>query len=218
MRTQQQLLDENNQLIQLWHKVQAGDRDAFCQLAESQYRPLFRYATNFSDDRDLIKDAIQEVLLHIWERRNSLTIQVVSVYLFKSLRNQLLQEFRRPVHPVASLQTADISDLTDWETVETAIEQREGDTENQQKVQQAIALLPKRQQEVVFLRFYKGLENEQIAKVMDMNRQSVANLLFRALRSLKSQMAMCLGWLIVCSSRLLCVYLLFSPSLPAGLR
>ena len=35
----------------------------------------------------------------------------------------------------------------------------------------------------------------QIAELMEINRQSVANLLFRALGSLKSQMAFCTYWL-----------------------
>lgn len=195
MDLQQRLKEENEYLLKLWHKAQAGDKDAFCQLAEAQYRSLFTYATNFTADRDFIKDSIQEIFIRIWERRATLTIQVVSIYLFKSLRNQLLQEFRRPAHSLASLYSQEVNDLSDWQTIETEIEQHEADSENQYKVRQAIHMLPKRQQEVVFLKFYKGLENEQIAELMDINRQSVANLLFRALGSLKNQMAFFTYWL-----------------------
>lgn len=197
MDLQQRLREENDYLLKLWHRAQAGDKDAFCQLAESQYRSLFTYAANFTTDRDFIKDSIQEIFIRIWERRTTLTIQVVSIYLFKSLRNQLLQEFRRPTHTVASIYSQEVNDLSDWQTIETEIEQHEADSESEYKVRQAIHTLPKRQQEVVFLKFYKGLENEQIAELMEINRQSVANLLFRALGSLKSQMAFCTYWLII---------------------
>lgn len=197
MELNQRLLDENEFLLTLWHKTQAGDKDAFCQLADAQYRSLFTYATNFTDDREFIKDAIQEVFIRIWERRTTLTIQVVAMYLFKSLRNQLLAEHRRPVRMLSSLATPEVTELTDWQTVETHIEQHEADSESEQRVRQAIHRLPKRQQEVIFLRFYKGLENEQIADLMEINRQSVANLLFRALGSLKSQMAICTTWLVL---------------------
>ena len=195
MNLQQRLKKENDYLLQLWHKTQAGDKDAFCQLAEAQYRSLFSYATNFTTDRDFIKDSIQEVFIRIWERRTTLMIQVVSIYLFKALRNQLMQEFRRTTPLLASLHSQEVTELSDWQTIETQIEQHEADSESQHKVQQAIYTLPKRQQEVVFLKFYQGMENEQIAELMEINRQSVANLLFRALGSLKSQMAFCTYWL-----------------------
>ena len=195
MDLQQRLSEENDYLLKLWHKAQAGDKEAFCRLAEAQYRSLFTYATNFTNDRDFIKDSIQEIFIRIWERRTTLTIQIVSIYLFKSLRNQLLQEFRRPAHSLASLYSQEVNELSDWQTIETEIEQHESASESQHKVRQAIHTLPKRQQEVVFLKFYKGLENEQIAELMEINRQSVANLLFRALGSLKSQMAFCMYWL-----------------------
>ncbi|WP_420150760.1 RNA polymerase sigma factor [Spirosoma sp.] len=196
MDIQQRLREENDYLLKLWHRSQAGDKDAFCRLAEAQYRSLFTYATNFTTDREFIKDSIQELFIRIWERRTTLTIQVVSIYLFKALRNQLLQEFRKPVRSLFSLYSEEVVELSDWQTIETEIEQHEADSESRYKVRQAIDMLPKRQQEVVFLKFYKGLENEQIAELMDINRQSVANLLFRALSSLKSQIAFFTYWLV----------------------
>lgn len=195
MDLQQRLKKENEYLLTLWQKAQAGDKEAFCQLAEAQYRSLFSYATNFTTDREFIKDSIQEVFIRIWERRTTLTIHVVSIYFFKALRNQFLQEFRRVTPAQASLHSQEVTELSDWQTIETEIEQHESDSENQHKVQQAIHMLPKRQQEVVFLKFYQGLENEQIAELMEINRQSVANLLFRALGSLKNQMAFCTYWM-----------------------
>lgn len=190
------IIGENEYLVDLWHKAQAGDKASFCQLAELQYRSLFAYATNFTDDREFIKDSIQEVFIRIWEKRTTISIQFVSIYLIKSLRNQLLQELRRSKQSVSSPYGQEADQLSDWQTVETQIEQHETDFESQHKVRQAINTLPKRQQEAVFLKFYKGLENDQIAELMEINRQSVANLLYKALCALKSQMAFYTYWLI----------------------
>ncbi|RRB10552.1 sigma-70 family RNA polymerase sigma factor [Larkinella knui] len=199
MDHRQRIIEENDYLLELWQRSKAGDKVAFCQLAESQYRSLFSYAANFTEDREFIKDSIQEIFINIWEKRQSLTIQFVAIYLFKSLRNQLMQEFRRSKNAVSVPYLQEISQLSDWETVETAIEKNEVDSENQRKVRLAIESLPKRQQEVVFLKFYKGLENEQIAELMEINRQSVANLLYKALSTLKSQIAFFKYWLVVLS-------------------
>ena len=195
MDQRQRIIEENEYLLELWQKAKAGDKTAFCQLAEKQYRSLFAYATNFTDDRDFIKDSIQEIFIRIWEKRATVTIQFVSIYLFKSLRNQLLQEFRRNKYTLSSLHSQEVIQLSDCKTIETEIEQGETDLESQHKVRQAINTLPKRQQEVVFLKFYNGLENDQIAALMEINRQSVANLLYKALGALKSQMAFYTYWL-----------------------
>jgi len=191
------IIEENDYLLALWQQAKTGDKTAFCQLAEKQYRALFAYATNFTDDRDFIKDSIQEIFIRIWEKRTTITIQYVSIYLFKSLRNQLVQEFRRSKPVQSSLNSPEVSELSDWQTIETQIEQGEADSESQLKVRQAINTLPKRQQEVVFLKFYNGLENDQIAELMEINRQSVANLLYKALSALKSQVAFYTYWLVL---------------------
>jgi RNA polymerase sigma-70 factor (ECF subfamily) len=57
--------------------------------------------------------------------------------------------------------------------------------ENEQKVRSVLNNLPKRQQEVIFLKFYETLSIEEIAEIMDMNKQSVSNLLQRAIHNLK---------------------------------
>lgn len=58
--------------------------------------------------------------------------------------------------------------------------------ENESKLKSLLTSLPKRQQAVIFLKFYEGLSIEEIAEIMDMNRQSVSNLLHRAILNLKS--------------------------------
>lgn len=190
LATQSRIRTENDYLLTLWHQAQAGDKAAFCRLAEQQYRALFTYATQFTDDRAFIKDSIQNVLIRIWEKRTTISPQFVAVYLFKSLRNELVGTLRRNHASFASLPGEAADGWSDGQTIETEIEQHEADAANHRRIQRAIEGLPKRQQEVVFLKFYQGLENEQIARLMDINRQSVANLLCRALDVLKSRMAL----------------------------
>lgn len=186
MNKRQRIVEENVILLNLWHQSQAGDSLAFCQLADKQYRTLFNYATNFTTDREFIKDSIQELLIHIWEKRETINIQFVSIYFLKALRNQLLQEFRRNNAANSLLDIDEVGQLSDYKTIETEIEQSEIYSENQIKVRSAIEELPRRQKEAVFLKYFEGMDNEQIADLMQVNRQSVANLLFKAISFLKS--------------------------------
>lgn len=195
MDKKQRILLENEILLDLWQQSKAGDSVAFCHLADKLYRNLFNYAASFTNDREYIKDAIQELLIHIWERRQTITIQFVTIYFLKSLRNQLLQEFRRNKPPFVAID--EIAEITDHRTIETAIEESEMHSESQRRVRLAINELPKRQKEAIFLKFYEGLENEQIADLMQVNRQSVANLLFKAISTLKNQIPFLSHWMLI---------------------
>ena len=195
MDKKQRILLENEILLDLWQQSKAGDSVAFCRLADKLYRTLFNYATSFTSDREYIKDAIQELLIHIWEKRQTINIQFVTIYFLKSLRNQLLQEFRRNKHPFLGID--EIDEITDNQTIETEIEENETYSESQRRVRLAINELPKRQKEAIFLKFYEGLENEQIADLMQVNRQSVANLLFKAITTLKSQIPFLSHWILI---------------------
>lgn len=195
MNKRQRIAEENSALLDLWLQSKAGDSVAFCHLADKLYRSLFNYACNFTSDREFAKDSIQELLIHIWEKRNRIEIQFVSIYFLKALRNQLLQEFRRNNNALSFQDIEAAGQLSDYRTIETDIEQKEVSSENQLRVRTAIEDLPKRQKEAVFLKYYEGFDNEQIADMMQVNKQSVANLLFKALSTLKAQIS-AISWLI----------------------
>lgn len=186
MNKRQRIAEENAVLLNLWQQSRAGDSLAFCQLADRQYRTLFNYATSYTSDREFIKDSIQELLIHIWEKRETIHIQFVSIYFLKALRNQLLQEFRRNNASRPLLDIDEMDELSDYQTIETEIEKNEVYSKNQVMVRTAINDLPRRQKEAVFLKYFEGMDNEQIADFMHVNRQSVANLLFKAISALKS--------------------------------
>lgn len=186
MNKRQRIAEENAVLLNLWQQSQAGDSLSFCQLADRLYRTLFNYATSYTSDREFIKDSIQELLIHIWEKRETINIQFVSIYFLKAMRNQLLQEFRRNNTARPLLDLDEIDELSDYQTIETEIEKNEVYSKNQVMVRTAINDLPRRQKEAVFLKYFEGMDNEQIADFMQVNRQSVANLLFKAISALKS--------------------------------
>jgi RNA polymerase sigma factor (sigma-70 family) len=48
--------------------------------------------------------------------------------------------------------------------------------------------LPERQREVIHLRYFQNLKNEEIADIINVNYQSVSNLLHRAVKNLKKQL------------------------------
>ncbi len=172
-------------LAELWSRFKTGDEKAFDQLAELRYRLLFNYATRFTKNRDFIKDCIQDLFLELWERRAHLTdTPYVTIYLIKSLRNNLLRQLRQE-KALGETDEWDQETFADETTIEQELIAAELLSEQAQTIRRAIEQLPARQQEVIFLKFYEGLSNEEISQVMDIERQTVANFIYRALNQMK---------------------------------
>ena len=171
--------------IELWQEFRAGNSEALGRLAQIHYRALYNYATKFSNDPDFIRDSLQELYLELWERRNFLSeTAFVKSYLFKALRHKLIKEsvrlkrFHEPHEALFALEDTDLS-------VESRIIEDENLSDQGKRLTKIISHLSKRQQEIIYLRFYQNLENEDIANVMGLGRQSVSNLLYRTLKEIK---------------------------------
>ena len=183
----------------LWLKFKAGDSAALGQLAQIHYRALYNYATKFSNNPDFIRDCLQELYLELWERRAFLSdTAFVKSYLFKALRHKLIKEstrlkrFQEPREAIFDVHATDLS-------IESQIIENEILTHQSKRLTNAISRLSKRQQEIIYLRFYQNLENEDIANVMGLGRQSVSNLLYRTLKEMKEiWIPVEFFWILIC--------------------
>ena len=65
--------------------------------------------------------------------------------------------------------------------------------EQRQQLKAGLSEVSDRQREVLFLRYYEGLTYEEISEVMDLQYQSIRNLVSRALKKLKARLPMYIG-------------------------
>lgn len=174
----------------LWKEFKKGDREAFALLYQKHIIPLIAYGSKICSDRDLLKDQIQELFIELWNsRRNLADTDSVRYYLLKALRYKLIRQEKRHHSQENALQINDLQIDGEIEApIETAIMEKEILESYRSLLKKALGHLTQRQQEIIQLRYYQGLTHEQIAKLMDMNYQSVSNLLHKALFRLKEQM------------------------------
>ncbi|MHA4809173.1 RNA polymerase sigma factor [Flavitalea flava] len=173
--------------VLLWLRLKNGDREAFAVLYQKHAVALIAYGIRLCPDRDLLKDQIQELFVELWNSRNNLAAtDSVKFYLFRALRYKLIrQEKKRHFRFHASRLAAGLAEGLLEDPVETSIVEKEIHDSHMAMLKKAILELSHRQQEVIQLRFYQGFTNEQIAELMNMNYQSVSNLIYRALCRLK---------------------------------
>lgn len=168
----------------LWQHLKADDKEAFGMLMERFYQPLFQYGSKLSSDHDLVKDCLQDFFLDLWEKRRTLSnIDCVKAYLFMSIRNNLIRRVKKE----SLLNELPDNNFFIDEELSPEVQYIFAETDNwqYQKLQASIESLPKRQREALYLRYYENLSYEEIAKIMGLQSQAVANYIQYALRKLR---------------------------------
>ena len=170
----------------LWKEMKEGNEFAFREIFDIYSDLLFQYGTTIGSDRELIKDSVQELFITLWTHRNTIgNARSVKYYLFFSLRRIILKKLARSKN-IFSLSASRGAALL-VESQDQVIFRREININNQQLVNCALEALPTRQKEIIFLKFYQELSNEEIEKIMNLNNQVVRNTLYKALSSLRKK-------------------------------
>lgn len=171
----------------LWQQLKQGSELALGKLIHRYFNPLLNYGCKFVRDEAFVKDCVQEVFIQIWNRRDRIsTPDSVRAYLLSSVRKRVLregyrQQIRRDDEPADLENDGNLAEFSpEW----TVIEQ-ESLAETTQRIADTLAKLPKRQREVIYLRYYQNLERDEIADIMNVNPQSVSNLLQAAYASMR---------------------------------
>jgi RNA polymerase sigma factor (sigma-70 family) len=173
----------------LWNAFRAGDEHAFGDIARKYYKGLFSYGNRFSKDREFVKDCIQDLFYELWVRRESLgETDFVKFYLLKSLRRKIHRAGPRRLELLEDTELDGMLEPVGDVSVEQQIMEIESSEEKSRLIQLLLRSMPKRQQEVIHLRFFENLDNDSIAQIMSISKQAVANLLYRSIRELKDRL------------------------------
>ncbi len=174
----------------LAHAAAAGDGTAFATLYERYESRIFNFCHRLLGSPDDAADATQEAFLKVLQRLPKLEGRELnfSAYLFTAARNASYDMIgkRKRAEP-----TEDVP--------EPSAGQEPGDlyvdperaamlTSLQDDVREANGRLPERQREVLALRELEELSYDEIAEIMDMNRNSVAQLISRARIKLRDEL------------------------------
>ena len=177
----------SDQDILLWLQFKEGSREAFAAIYEQHAAALIAYGLRLCPDQDVLKDQIQELFVELWHsRKNVAATNSIKFYLFKALRYKLIRTEKARISRHSKARTTAVSAgyfLQD--PVETVIMEREFQQSQTAMLRKAIGTLSLRQQEAIQLRYFQGFTHEEIAGLMHLNYQSVSNILYKAITSLK---------------------------------
>ena len=173
--------------VQWLQQLQQNDAQALASLMEKYYQDLYNYAAKFTRDEGLIKDCIQDIFISLWQRRQTaLTILSPRYYLLRAVKNKVLKALYRNDQKGYPFDLPDEYDFFQEFSIERILIEKQITEDKAEKLKRALSQLSKRQQEVIYLKFYQYLDQGQIAEQMDISRQSVYNLLHEAIQKIRS--------------------------------
>ncbi len=168
----------------LWDDFRNGNEKAFVKIYSVFVEVLFQYGMKFTRDSHLVKDCIQELFIEIYSNRQNLgQTNNIKLYLLTSLKHSVLKTLRNQsvfssINEMEAPFMITYSHHEDIVIEEHAIKKTEA-------IQKALNELTPRQKEAVYLRFNTGLSYDEICEAMEMNNQSVRNLVFRAVEKMR---------------------------------
>ncbi|WP_192349727.1 RNA polymerase sigma factor [Algoriphagus sp. Y33] len=178
------LLDEPS-APQLWNELRSGDKTALEAIYKLFIKDLYNFGMNLHAEDTIVKDAIQDIFIDLWQYRAKLSSDViVKQYLYKSLSNRIQKELGK------NLKRSKLNWLTDLEkspviSIEDEIVNRQTEIEITSKMKRAMNLLPLRQKEVIQHLFFDKLSYEETSNLLDINIRSTYTLAWKAINALK---------------------------------
>jgi len=167
--------------------IRAGDAIAFETVFRRYYPALRDFARRLLRTEGDAADIVEDVFARLWERRAAMTIDSsLTAYLYATVRHRAVDVLRQERNR-RLLRTRFQSDVSNEHAMDATVEDDVPDTDTViHRINAAIAALPERRRLVLTLRWEGGLGNAEIATVLGIAPQSVANLVQRALTDLRA--------------------------------
>jgi len=171
--------------IKLWDSFRSGNQDAFSELYSLFSADLYRYGYNLVRNRQVVEDCLHELFLHLHENRLRLgATDNIRFYLYRCLRRRLLDSVNR-MNKYAS-DSYLFTEAVFWiQPYETALIENELAERQKELITRALNRLPKRQKEILYLVYMKGLSYPEAAEVMGIAMKSVYNTINMAINTMK---------------------------------
>ena len=175
----------NNSTDTLLASFQAGNMAAFSQLYNLHINVLFNYGLKLTIDKELLKDCIHDIFVKLYTKKEELgTIDNLKSYLFISLKNKLCDELRKRMY-MSDTAIEDVNAVAPTDVEDDYMEEEQRKNEFS-LVKRLLDQLSPRQREALTLYYIEEKKYEDICEIMNMNYQSVRNLMHRGLTKLRS--------------------------------
>ena len=165
-------------------RIRKGDAGGLGVALDKYWTPLVHFVAALGVDCDTAEDVAQQAFVRLWERREQLKLEgSLRGLLYRVARNLCFDGLRRSKARERATERAEAASK-----IPTAYEQV-ADGELRTIIENAINTLPRRRREVFLLVRYQRRSHREVAVMLDLAPQTVANHLGMALADLRVLLA-----------------------------
>lgn len=170
---------------ELYLRYLAGDDDAFVELIREYKNGLILFLDGFTHDIYAAEDLVQETFVIIAIRKPLFVPQArFKTWLYTIARNLALDWIRKE----SRLRNIPIELVGEIPNDAINLERNYLQYEKQIIVRRALRKLKCDYSQVLYLVFFEGFDNGQVAKIMKKNKRQIENLLYQAKKALKAEL------------------------------
>ena len=141
---------------------------------------LFRFAKSILRNVDAAQDAVQELILKLWEKRNMLDeVENMQAFTMRSMRNLCLDTIRQ--------NREEVELPVEFEYIEPNPYQKTERTDLATRIRRMIDNLPELQRTIIRMRDVEEMEISEIAYVTSLTENAVSVNLSRARQKIREQ-------------------------------
>lgn len=184
MQGKEILLLPDEKLLEM---MQGGDLRAFEGIYNRYSEPLYFSAYNLFRNKEVCEDLVQDLFVHLWERRASLKIKSLKPYLYRAIRNRVLMVIRTGRAQPDPLVLKELAQryCPDSDMAEKDINRF---------LEAGMQELPEKCREIFRLSRKEQLSNKEIAGRLNLSLKTVENQINIALRRLRASFRDLLFW------------------------
>lgn len=155
----------------LFQLMKAGSIEGFTELYNRYWEELYGFAWKILGNKDHAEDVLQELFLHIWDKRDAIQItHQVKAYLYRCLKNRIYNFLKanavKNTHYQALLNT-----INHLEDEDARIEQKESTI----RLLHHLEILPGKMKEIARLYLIEGLNVKEISHLLSLSEHTVRN-------------------------------------------
>ncbi|HMJ48172.1 MAG TPA: sigma-70 family RNA polymerase sigma factor [Ferruginibacter sp.] len=171
----------DNELTTLIHN---GDEPAFAELYNRYWQELYDTAYRRLQNREQVKDIIQDIFVRLWIRRAELQIENPQAYLHTAVRFQVFKYVERESTHQSSFEPFESIAYSSFSADEKILQQELLDL-----VQAYIESLPGKRKQIFLMHIKENLSTKEIADRLNISQKTVQNQLATSMQGLHNKIA-----------------------------
>lgn len=178
---------------ELWLAFKNGDEAAFIHIYNEYANVLFNYGCQFTPDRELVKDCLQDFFIYLRKNRAGLgDTAYMKMYLLKAFKRRVIEYLKKYSKECEKNESFLFFQFPVELSSETIYINRQIEDEQIHRLNQALRALDSKEREAIYYFYYEGLSYEQIAGIFNFSHVSSARrLVYRGLSQLRKLILIC---------------------------